>query len=165
MAGAGVAGAGVAGVAGPVPTTAMLARAATRLDGGAVGAGVTAAIARHGPAWTWERLVLPVFATISRLQRRTGAGIEVEHLFSDGVLAALHPLLEPPMAPVNHRPVLLACAEEEQHSLPLYALGAVLAGTMGVAVRLLGRGRRTGRWPVRSARWGRARSSSGRSRR
>ncbi|MFG1961575.1 MerR family transcriptional regulator [Nonomuraea sp. NPDC049028] len=127
-----------AGVAGPVPTTAMLARAATRLDGGAVGAGVTAAIARHGPAWTWERLVLPVFATISRLQRRTGAGIEVEHLFSDGVLAALHPLLEPPAAPVNLRPVLLACAEEEQHSLPLYVVGAVLARTTGVAVRLLG---------------------------
>ncbi|MFI6599417.1 MerR family transcriptional regulator [Nonomuraea sp. NPDC050536] len=122
----------------PVPSAAMLARAAARLDDGAVDAGLGAAIARHGVAWAWERLVLPVFGTISGSQARTGGGIEVEHVFSDRVLAALQPLILPPAEPVGERPVLLACAEDEQHSLPVYALAAVLAGRMGVAVRVLG---------------------------
>ncbi|MFE3448963.1 MerR family transcriptional regulator [Nonomuraea sp. NPDC059194] len=129
---------GAVSAGAPVPSAAMLVRAATVLDAGVVDAGVAAAIARHGVAWTWQRLVLPVFEAISARQARTGVGVEVEHVFSDRVLAALHPLVERPAAPVNGRPVLLACAEDEQHSLPVYALGAVLAGPMGVEVRVLG---------------------------
>ncbi|MFI6292795.1 MerR family transcriptional regulator [Nonomuraea sp. NPDC050790] len=124
--------------AATVPSAAMLARAAVALDGRVLDRGLSAALGRHGVAWTWERLVLPVFETISRNQARTGAGIEVEHVFSDRVMAALAPLLARPAAPVNERLVLLACAEDEQHSLPVYALAAVLATRNRVECRVLG---------------------------
>ncbi|MGW4472443.1 MerR family transcriptional regulator [Nonomuraea sp. NPDC004354] len=123
---------------GPVPTAAMLARAAQTLDGRAVAEGVGTALARHGVVWTWERLVRPVFTAISRRQAETGAGIDVEHLFSDRLLAALSPLVERPARPVNARPVLLACAAEEQHSLPVYVLAAALTVDRRVETRVLG---------------------------
>jgi DNA-binding transcriptional MerR regulator len=121
-----------------VPTPAMLARAAVALDGEAVSDWIGAALARHGVLWTWERLVLPVFAAVSRRQLETGAAVEVEHLFSDRLAAALAPLTRRPRMPVNERPVLLACAEEEQHSLPLHALAAVLSLDHGIETRMLG---------------------------
>ncbi|MFI6482885.1 MerR family transcriptional regulator [Nonomuraea sp. NPDC050663] len=119
----------------PVPTVAMLARAATRLDSRALDPALDAALTRHGVAWTWEHLVRPVFAAIVSRQVQTGTGVEIEHLFSDRVMAALHPLIE---KRGDSRPVLLACAEDEQHSLPLYALAAVLASESGVDTRVLG---------------------------
>ncbi|MER5418716.1 MerR family transcriptional regulator [Streptosporangium roseum] len=121
-----------------IPTAAMLARAAVALDSQAVADWIGAALARHGVMWTWENLVLPVFETICRRQAETGASIEVEHLFSDRVLAALTRLVERPARPVNERPVLLACAEDEQHSLPVYALAAVLTTDHHVETRVLG---------------------------
>ncbi|MBA2896797.1 MerR family transcriptional regulator [Nonomuraea soli] len=119
----------------PVPTVAMLARAAARLDSRALDPALDAAFTRHGVAWTWEHLVRPVFAAIVSRQVQTGTGVEIEHLFSDRVVAALHPLIE---RRGDSRPVLLACAEDEQHSLPLYALAAVLASESGVDTRVLG---------------------------
>ncbi|MFC4057388.1 MerR family transcriptional regulator [Planomonospora corallina] len=121
-----------------IPSPAMLARAAAALDGEAVSEWLGAALERHGVLWTWERLVLPVFARISRRQSDTGAAIEVEHLFSDRLTAALAPLVRRPRDPVNGRPVLLACAQEEQHSLPLHALAAVLTLDHRAETRVLG---------------------------
>lgn len=121
-----------------VPSADMLARAAAVLDGRTLDEGLSAALSRYGVAWTWQRLVLPVFETISRGQERTGTGIEVEHVFSDRVMAALHPLIARPSAPVNVRPALLACAEDEQHSLPVYALAAALATRCRLESRVLG---------------------------
>jgi hypothetical protein len=116
----------------------MLARAAHALDGRTVAEGLTAALSRLGVVGAWERLVRPVFATICRRQEETGAGVDVEHLFSDRLLAALLPLGARPDHPVNPRPVLLACAEDEQHSLPVHALAAALAGERDVDCRVLG---------------------------
>ncbi|GAA3154680.1 MerR family transcriptional regulator [Planomonospora alba] len=121
-----------------VPTPAMLARAAIALDGEAVSAWLGAALAGHGVLWTWERLVLPVFARISRRQLETGAAVDAEHLFSDRLAAALAPLARRPPAPVNERPVLLACAQDEQHSLPLHALAAALTLDHRIETRMLG---------------------------
>ncbi|NUW30527.1 MerR family transcriptional regulator [Nonomuraea sp. SMC257] len=126
------------GEPGNVPSAAMLARAATALDGRTVTDGLAAALARLGVVPTWDRLACPVFDTISRRQDATGAGIDVEHLFSERLLAALHPLAVRPAHPVNDRPVLLACAEEEQHSLPVHALAAALATDRRVDTRVLG---------------------------
>ncbi|MFD1940302.1 MerR family transcriptional regulator [Nonomuraea mangrovi] len=123
---------------GQVPTAASVARAACALDGRAVADGLAAALAGRGVVWTWERLVRPVFRTICLRQTETGAGVDVEHLFSDRLLAALFPLIERPARPVNTRPVLLACAEEEQHSLPVYALAAALSVDRLVETRVLG---------------------------
>lgn len=121
-----------------VPTPAMLARAAIALDSQTVSDWIGVALARHGVIWTWEHLVLPVFETICRRQTETGASIEVEHLFSERVLTALARLVERPARPVNDRPVLLACAEDEQHCLPIYALAAVLTVDYHVETRVLG---------------------------
>ncbi|MGV9773895.1 MerR family transcriptional regulator [Streptosporangium sp. NPDC003464] len=121
-----------------IPTATMLARAATALDSRTVSGWIGAALDRHGIMWTWENLVLPVFGTICRRQAETGASVEIEHLFTDRLLAALIPLVERPSHPVNGRPVLLACAEDEQHSLPIYALAAVLTTDHHVETRVLG---------------------------
>ncbi|NUW43145.1 MerR family transcriptional regulator [Nonomuraea rhodomycinica] len=131
-------GVGVGGETANVPSAAMLARAAAALDGRTVTDGLAAALARLGVVPTWDRLARPVFDTICRRQEETGAGIDVEHLFSERLLAALHPLAARPAHPVNDRPVLLACAEEEQHSLPVHALAAALATDLRVDTRVLG---------------------------
>ncbi|MFG1948130.1 MerR family transcriptional regulator [Nonomuraea sp. NPDC048826] len=118
------------------PATAALGRAALMLDSHLVSSLVEEALAEHGVVWTWERLVLPVFDAICRRQDDTGAGIDVEHLLSDRVQAALHRLIRD-VPPHPGRPVLLACAEDEQHSLPVHALAAAL-GERGVHTRVLG---------------------------
>nr|BFE87053.1 hypothetical protein GCM10020093_096540 [Planobispora longispora] len=116
----------------------MMARSAVALDSSSLSGWLGAALTRHGVVWTWERLVIPVFEAICARQAATGAAIEVEHVFSDRVLAALLPLVKAPRAPVNDRPVLLACAEDEQHSLPIYALAAALATEHRIESRVLG---------------------------
>lgn len=121
-----------------VPTAAMLARAAMTLDSRTVYDWIEASLVRHGVPWTWERLVLPVFETICDRQAESGASVEIEHLFSDRLLAALIRLTTRPAQPVNTRPVLLACAEDEQHSLPIYALAATLTTDHRVETRVLG---------------------------
>jgi DNA-binding transcriptional MerR regulator len=122
-----------------LPSAAMLARAALALDSPTVGGGIEAALRARGVVWTWERLVLPVFATISRRQRDTGLGVEIEHLFSDRLLVALVAFAGRTDGPARsrRRPVLLACAEDEQHSLPAYALSAALSA-LGAETRVLG---------------------------
>ncbi|MCK2220310.1 MerR family transcriptional regulator [Actinomadura sp. ATCC 31491] len=115
-----------------------LVRAAYALDSHAVTALLDAALAAEGVRSTWERLVLPAFDAVCRRQDGTGAGIDVEHLLSDRLLAALHGhALRQAPGPRGRRPVLLACAEEEQHTLPVHALSAALAEE-GVETRLLG---------------------------
>ncbi|MEU4829086.1 MerR family transcriptional regulator [Streptosporangium sp. NPDC023615] len=121
-----------------LPTVAMLTRAAVALDSRTVHEWLVAALTRHGVSWTWERLVTPVFEAICRLQSESSAGVEVEHLFSDRLLASLIGLTERPSRPVNVRPVLLACAPDDQHSLPIYALAAALTTEHRVETRVLG---------------------------
>ncbi|MDP9846231.1 MerR family transcriptional regulator [Streptosporangium lutulentum] len=121
-----------------IPTVAMLTRAAIMLDSRLVSDWIGVALARRGIVWTWEELVLPVFEMICRRQAETGASIEVEHLFSERVLASLSRLIERPARPVNVRPVLLTCSEEEQHTLPIYALAAALTVDHHVETRMLG---------------------------
>ncbi|GAA2206768.1 MerR family transcriptional regulator [Nonomuraea monospora] len=121
---------------GARPATAALARAAFMLDSHAVSALVEQALDAHGVVWTWERLLLPVLDTICRRQDEAGAGIDAEHLLSDRIQAALHRRAGD-VPTVEVRPVLLACAEDEQHSLPVHALAAALA-ELDVQTRVLG---------------------------
>ncbi|GGK85508.1 MerR family transcriptional regulator [Sphaerisporangium melleum] len=121
-----------------VPQVTGLVRAALNLDDRAVVAGLDAALDRHGVAWTWERLVLPVYAAITRRQELSGRGIEIEHLFSERLLSALVGRAARPERPAHPRPVLLACAQEEQHCLAVYALAAALTSADGLETRVLG---------------------------
>ncbi|MBB5873289.1 DNA-binding transcriptional MerR regulator [Allocatelliglobosispora scoriae] len=119
------------GTAGPA--TRGLARAAMRLDAAAMRELLAAAIAEHGVVETWTGMIVPVLLAVGRKHAATQALVEVEHLLSGTVSAALgavHP-------PSTRAKVLLACADEEQHTLPLEALSAALS-ERGVATRVLG---------------------------
>ncbi|MFC4055702.1 MerR family transcriptional regulator [Actinomadura syzygii] len=113
-----------------------LARAAMALDAPAMARLIRTAIARAGVAEAWDGLIVPVLTGIGRKYAASGDCVEVEHLLSTVLLGCLAEVA-PPAEPLNPRPVLLACAPEEQHSLPVYALAAALAET-GVAAVLLG---------------------------
>ncbi|MFU8850942.1 MerR family transcriptional regulator [Micromonospora sp. SL1-18] len=118
------------------PAARGLARAAMRLDSAAIGEAIAHALATDGVVATWDGLLRPVLAGIGKRHAATAGLIEVEHLMSRCVSEAFatvtrtHPAAGP-------APILLACADEEQHTLPLEALGAALA-EVGVSYRMLG---------------------------
>ncbi len=97
-----------------------------RLDATAMRDILERAVAEHGVVSTWDTVLRPVLAGIGERHAATERLIEVEHLFSRtatevlGVRAATAPAPRPAR-------ILLACADEEQHSLPLEALAAALA--------------------------------------
>ncbi|NYT93517.1 MerR family transcriptional regulator [Salinispora sp. H7-4] len=125
------------------PAARGLARAAMRLDSNAINEVIDRAIRTDGVVTTWDMLLRPVLAGIGERHAATAALIEVEHLVSRCVSEAFAAVVR---AHAPHGPprILLSCADEEQHSLPLEALGAALAET-GIAHRLLG-----ARVPVRA---------------
>lgn len=110
-------------------TLAMDERSISRLIG--------ETLRRRGVVRTWEDLLVPVLVRIGDRHAATGDLIDVEHLLSGCVLAALSAVAARLGEAVNARPVLLACAEEEQHSLPIYALQAALAKEH-IRARMLG---------------------------
>jgi DNA-binding transcriptional MerR regulator len=81
----------------------------------------------------WTGLICPVLRDIGRRHASTGRYVEIERLLSREVSAAL----TRPTRPAGPTSVLLACAAEELHSLPLEALAASLAAR-GVRSRMLG---------------------------
>ncbi|TDD80362.1 MerR family transcriptional regulator [Actinomadura rubrisoli] len=113
-----------------------LARAAMALDAPAMARAARTALGRDGVVRAWNGLFVPVLDGIGRKHAATGGCVDVEHLLST-VLAGCLAAVPLPGRPRNARPVLLACAPEEQHSLPVYALAAALAEA-DVAASLLG---------------------------
>jgi DNA-binding transcriptional MerR regulator len=109
-----------------------LAHAAMRLDAAAMREIIERSIAAYGVVPTWNTLLRPVLAGVGERH----AVVEVEHLLSRCVSEALGAVARPPAAAGPPR-ILLACADEEQHSLPLEALAAALA-EVGLPCRLLG---------------------------
>lgn len=87
----------------------------------------------RGVVRTWEDLICPVLVGIGERQSETTLLIEVEHLLSRTVSEALSAVPRP-AGPAR---VLLACADDEQHTLSLEALAAALA-EHGCPSRLLG---------------------------
>ena len=98
---------------------------------------ILTALARDGSVRTWEELVLPVLSGVGIRYEHTGTCIEAEHLLSMAIIAAFSRWAADLPGRVEHRAVLLASAEGEQHSLPLYALAAALA-ERGIDSRMLG---------------------------
>jgi DNA-binding transcriptional MerR regulator len=123
---------------GGTAETRGLARAAMALDSASIRAAVERAVAEHGVVPTWTDLLCPVLVAVGERWATTGEGVEVEHLLAETAGSALR-AVGPAPEPRNGRPVLLACAPEEQHSLPLAALAAALA-ERGIGARLLGGG-------------------------
>jgi hypothetical protein len=118
------------------PLARGVARAAMRLDSVAINQAIAHALATDGVVPTWDGLLRPVLAGIGERHAATGGLVEVEHLMSRCVSEALATVArtQPAVGPAR---ILLACADEEQHTLPLEALGAALAEA-GVGYRMLG---------------------------
>ncbi|RDI60543.1 MerR family transcriptional regulator [Nocardia pseudobrasiliensis] len=79
----------------------------------------------HGVVETWERLCRPAFGDVVARQSRAERCVDVEHVLSRAVSNGLRRVHTP--ARQGRRPILLACAPAEQHTLPLEALRAALA--------------------------------------
>ncbi|MEV4623056.1 MerR family transcriptional regulator [Asanoa sp. NPDC049573] len=117
------------------PTARGLARAAIRLDVDAMREIMSRAVAEQGVVSAWDEVLRPVLAGIGERHMATKRLIEVEHLFTRTATEVFAAVPRPREAEPPR--ILLACADEEQHSLPLEAMAAALA-TAGVASRLLG---------------------------
>ncbi len=97
-----------------------------------------------GPRWPataasvrWEELLLPVLSGVGTRFEHTGTCVEAEHLLSMATIAAFSRYAADRPGQREHRAILLASAEGDQHSLPLYALAAALA-ERGIDSRMLG---------------------------
>ncbi|MFF5084636.1 MerR family transcriptional regulator [Actinoplanes sp. NPDC000266] len=118
------------------PAARGLARAAMRLDAPAMRDILQVAIAENGVVESWNHVAMPVLIGIGERYEATRRFVEVEHLISRTVTEVLGAVPRPPAT--DHPPqILLAAADEEQHTLPLEALAAALAEA-GVSSRLLG---------------------------
>jgi methanogenic corrinoid protein MtbC1 len=109
------------------------------LDTGEVSRLVREAIREHGVVRAWESMAMPVLHAIGERWRVTGDGVDVEHAFSEAVLAELLTVSSALRRPRNSRPVLLSCAEGDYHTLPLHVLAAALAEEE-IGCRMLGVG-------------------------
>ncbi|MER6753678.1 MerR family transcriptional regulator [Micromonospora echinofusca] len=118
------------------PAARGLARAAMRLDPVAIGETIARALEANGVIATWEGLLRPVLFGIGERHAATGGLIEVEHLMSRSVSEAFA-VVARAAAPAGPARIVLSCADEEQHTLPLEALAAALAEA-GVGYRMLG---------------------------
>ncbi len=127
----------VVALPGGSPAARGLARAALALDGPGVTEIVDTSLARRGTIATWDHLLVPVLTAVGARWEATGAGVEVEHLLSESIQTAFRAVISRVRQPLNPRPVLLACAQDEVHALPLHALAAALAERQ-VSVRVLG---------------------------
>jgi MerR family transcriptional regulator, light-induced transcriptional regulator len=119
------------------PSVRGLARAAMSLDSIACAQLVRDSIDRRGVVWTWDNLLVPVLVGVGQQWANTGKGVEVEHVLSESVTSALSGVVTRLRGAVNPRPVLLACVDDEMHSLPLFAVSAALAERR-IATRVLG---------------------------
>jgi transposase-like protein len=119
------------------PAVRGLARAAMSLDSIACGQLLRDSLDRRGVVWTWDNLLVPVLIGVGRRWENTGKGVEVEHVLSESVTASLSGVVSRLSGAVNPRPVILACSDDEMHSLPLFAVSAALAERR-IAARVLG---------------------------
>jgi DNA-binding transcriptional MerR regulator len=118
------------------PAARGLARAAMRMDAAAMREQIDRSIVDHGVVQTWDTVLCPVLIGVGQRHAATAALVEVEHLISRTVSEALGAVPRPPGG-AGVPPILLACADEEQHSLALEALAAALAEA-GLPARMLG---------------------------
>lgn len=114
-----------------------LTRAATMLDAGACDQILANAISAKGVVWTWENLLIPVLTSVGLKWEQTGEGIEIEHMLAESIMGQFRRIAAELVEPENARPVILACAPHELHTIPIYAIAAGLAEHK-ISTRVLG---------------------------
>jgi hypothetical protein len=121
------------------PAVRRLAAAAAQLDGPALRHLLDHELGRRGVVDTWQHLLRPILDAIGAYALHSAHGIAMEHVLSHVIQACLASAPSrgavAPAAP--SRRIMLACAPDEEHELPLVALAAALA-ERGVATTLLG---------------------------
>jgi len=124
----------VAPTAGPrtsiTPAEALVAQrgflaAAKRLDEPMMSDLASKLLIDHGVVSAWESVFVPALVELGHLVVSSGQGVEIEHLASGSVLHALRGI--PRTSSPGALSALLSCAPDEQHWLPLEALGAALS--------------------------------------
>jgi transposase-like protein len=129
----------VLSLADATPLARGLARAAMALDSPEVWRIIGDSIAADGVVPTWNRVAAPVLQAVGERWRETGDAVDVEHLFSETLIDVLRSTVVRSRLTRRSRPLLLACLDQEHHTLPLHALAAALA-EQGIGCRLLGGG-------------------------
>ncbi|MFI9025523.1 MerR family transcriptional regulator [Streptomyces sp. NPDC053560] len=119
-----------------------LGRAAVRLDAQLLDELLTDTLAEYGLVPAWERVMSPALRSIGRKWACSGDPhgeryVEAEHLLSWHLSTALRRSTGFAATVAGGRPVVLACAPREGHTLGLEALTAAL-GERGVPVRMFG---------------------------
>ena len=122
---------------GPKSVIRPLNRAAANLDITGCDEVISKSIQTHGVVWTWEQVLQPVLISVGEKWAETGEGVEQEHLLSESIIGQFRSLTLQVTQPENARPVLLACAPHELHTLPIFAIAAALA-EQNIASRILG---------------------------
>ncbi len=113
----------------------QLTAAAHRLDSRACRAIVTASVQAFGVVTTWDSVCRPALRAVEARQEG-GRCVPDEHVLSWGIASGLHQVGS--SGTDDRTPsILLACTDDEPHSLPLEALAAALAERR-VPVRMLG---------------------------
>jgi len=122
---------------GPKIIIRALNRAASTLDAAGCDQVISNSLETHGVVWTWENVLIPVLVALGEKWEQTGEGVEQEHLIAESITGLFRNLASGVTEPENGRPVLLACAPHELHTIPMYAIAAGLA-EQNIASRVLG---------------------------
>lgn len=122
---------------GPKAIIRSLNRATSNLDATGCDQIIANSVKAHGVVWTWEQVLLPVLIAIGQKWAETGEGVDQEHLLAESIIGQFRNMATQVTEPQNARPVLLACAPHELHTIPLFALAAALA-EQNIESRILG---------------------------
>ena len=114
-----------------------LNRAALALDASGCDQVISNSLDSHGVVWTWENVLIPVLVALGEKWEQTGEGVEQEHLIAESITGLFRNLANSVNEPENARPVLLACAPHELHTIPMFAIAAGLA-EQNIGCRILG---------------------------
>lgn len=106
---------------------ALLYKSALKFDQVKIEKLIRKSILETGVETTWIEVIAPLLTEVGEDWARTGDGIEIEHFLSEVLRKILSENFGIIENPKNSRPVLLACVENEFHSLALTVLAAVLA--------------------------------------
>ena len=121
----------------PADVLRGLARSVDALDSLACQQQLTAHLDHFGAGPTWNDLVRPLLVQMGEVWAQTQTGIEREHLLSEAAASAFTAHAAKVLTRRNRRPVLLAAAPDEFHTLPLLATAAA-AAEQQIECRFLG---------------------------
>lgn len=121
----------------PTDLSRGLARATLALDATGCQRIILGQLQTSGAVTTWNNLLRPVLVSLGRRWQQTARGIEHEHLLVDASTAAFNIYISQQLQTPRPRPVLLAAAPDEMHTLPLVATAAALAEQQ-IEARFLG---------------------------